>query len=234
VSLPGIGYTSQQGVDDAASQYNAISFLVKQILSGVNVATMVQVVAVTETGQDVAVGYVDIQPLVNQVDGANNAVPHGIVHSVPFIRIQGGANAIIIDPQVGDIGIAIFADRDTTGVEANKAQANPGSGRRFDMADAMYIGGLLNGVPSQYVQFNTSGITIVSPTQVELQAPEVQIVAPVVVINASTSFSVTSPAINLTGNVATTGLLTNNTVDVGSPHTHGGVTTGTGRTGFPA
>jgi hypothetical protein len=164
----------------------------------------------------------------------NNAVPHGIVHSVPFIRIQGGANAIIIDPQVGDIGIAIFADRDTTGVEANKAQANPGSGRRFDMADAMYIGGLLNGVPSQYVQFNTSGITIVSPTQVELQAPEVQIVAPVVVINASTSFSVTSPAINLTGNVATTGLLTNNTVDVGSPHTHGGVTTGTGRTGFPA
>ena len=45
-----------------------------------------------------------------------------------------------------------------------------------------------------------------------------------VVINGKTTIA---------GNVATTGTLTNNTVDVGSPHRHSGVTTGGGTTGVP-
>lgn len=45
-----------------------------------------------------------------------------------------------------------------------------------------------------------------------------------VVINGKTTIA---------GNVATTGTLTNNAVDVGSTHTHGGVTTGGGTTGVP-
>ena len=45
-----------------------------------------------------------------------------------------------------------------------------------------------------------------------------------VVINGKTTIA---------GNVATTGTLTNNAVDVGSPHRHSGVTTGGGTTGVP-
>ena len=57
----------------------------------------------------------------------------------------------LIDPTQGDIGLAIFADRDISSVRANRAQANPGSYRRFDMADGVYIGGILNGMPTQTV-----------------------------------------------------------------------------------
>lgn len=39
--------------------------------------------------------------------------------------------------------------------------------------------------------------------------------------------------VNVTGNVATTGTLQNNGKDVGSTHTHNGVTTGGGNTGTP-
>jgi hypothetical protein len=113
---------------------------------------------------------VDVLPLVNQIDGGNGAMPHGVVHNIPYFRLQGGANAIILDPQVGDIGICVFADRDISAVKTAKGVANPGSKRRFDMADGLYIGGVLNGAPTQYLQFSGSGINVVSPNTVAINA----------------------------------------------------------------
>ena len=34
-----------------------------------------------------------------------------VIHNVPYMRIQGGANGIILDPAIGDIGIATVCDR---------------------------------------------------------------------------------------------------------------------------
>lgn len=200
------GYQGAQSAGDGAGDFSAQSFLVRQILSRVNTCTMVKIVAVTNAGGLSPVGFVDVQPLVNQVDGAGNAVPHGVLHHLAYFRLQGGTNAVILDPQVGDIGIAVFADHDISSVVANKGQANPGSWRRFNMADGLYFGGFLNAPPSQYVQFITGvGINIVSPTKVTITAPETDII----------------------------GLLKNNGVNVGSTHEHGGVQTGGSNTGAP-
>jgi hypothetical protein len=144
--------------------------LVQSILSRIATATLVRVTAVTNAGGISPVGFVDILPLVNQTDGAGNAVPHKAISHCPYFRLQGGTNAVIIDPQVGDIGIAVFASRDISSVMANKGQANPGSWRRFDMADGLYVGGVLNGAPSQYVAFTASGISIVTPGNLTFQA----------------------------------------------------------------
>jgi hypothetical protein len=167
----GDGYVGPQDELTHTSQYNAMSFLVRQMLSRISTATVVQVVAVTNSGGVSPVGEVDVIPLVNQVDGAGNAVSHGTVYSIPYFRLQGGADAVILDPKVNDKGIAVFADHDISSVKANKGQANPGSNRRFDMADGLYLGGFLNGTPTQYVQFNTTGITVLSPTKITLHAP---------------------------------------------------------------
>jgi len=175
-----MAFRGQQSPTDGGSEFNALCFLVQQLLGKANTASLVKVVAVTNTGDLSPVGFVDILPLVNQVDGNGNATPHGIIHNVPYLRIQGGANAVILDPQVGDIGPAVFADHDINSVKANRAQSNPGSGRRFAMADAMYFGGMLNGVPTQYVQFNTAGITLHSPTKINIEAPTIEIVGNVV------------------------------------------------------
>ena len=162
------------GVADAAaggSQYNALMFLIRQALAGHNTATLVQVKAVTNSGGLEAVGFVDVLPLVNQLDGQKNAVPHAVVYNLPYFRLQGGANAVILDPQVGDIGMAVFADRDISAVKASKAQANPGSMRRTSYADGLYMGGFLNGVPAQVVRFSADGIHVTSPTAVHIVAP---------------------------------------------------------------
>ena len=43
------------------------------------------------------------------------------------------------------------------------------------MADGLYIGGVLNAVPRQYVRFAADGITVVSETRIKLQSPTVEI-----------------------------------------------------------
>jgi hypothetical protein len=190
-------YRGEQGVFSSASEFNAQSFLINQILNARNVSTLVQIKAVTNSGGLSPVGFVDVLPLVNQLDGDNNTVPHGVVHNLPYFRMQGGTDAVIMDPKIGDIGIAVFADRDISAVKASKAAASPGSKRRSSMADGMYIGGFLNGVPVQYVQFTESGINVVSPTKISCKAPTVEIETEVAKVDASTSATVTSPAISL-------------------------------------
>lgn len=153
--LPGFQYP-----ESGTSDFNSQHFLINSILSRVNTVTLVKVIKCTNNDAVSPVGFVDIQPLVNQVDAVGNIVPHGIIYNCCYFRMQGGTNAIIIDPKVGDIGIACFADRDISSVQINKKQSNPGSSRRFDMADGIYLGGVLNGTPTNYILFNSSGITI--------------------------------------------------------------------------
>ena len=170
-------------------RYNNLRFMIQQMLSKVQTATIVQVTACSNDGGVYPVGTVDVQILVNQMGslaGQMVGVPHVTMLGLPYLRVQGGANAIIIDPQVGDIGIAVFASRDITNVKSTKAQANPGSFRMHDFADGMYLGGLLNGSPSQYVQFTATGINVVSPNAVNVTAPSVT-------VNSSGTISIIAP-----------------------------------------
>lgn len=167
------GYVGEREVESGASEYNAHAFLIQQILNRISTATLVRVEAVTNEGGVAPVGFVDVHPLINQVDGLRKATPHTVIFGVPYFRLQGGTDAIILDPKIGDIGIAIFADHDISTVKATRDESNPGSGRRFDMADGLYIGGVLNGTPENYVQFSEAGITVVSTVQVKVSAPDV-------------------------------------------------------------
>lgn len=168
-------YSGPLGVGSEASAFNAHAFLISQMIGKAWTATLVQVQAVSNAGGVAAVGTVDVLPMVAQIDGQGQATPHGIIYGLPYFRLQGGANAVILDPQIGDIGIAVFASRDISSVKANKAPANPGSRRRNDPADGLYIGGVLNGVPTQYIQFATGGLTIVSTGTITITAPTVNV-----------------------------------------------------------
>jgi len=162
----------------AASEYTTLQFLIRQALFKMQTATVVKVIACTNAGAVAPVGFVTVQPMVNQMTGSRTAVAHGQIFRVPYVRVQGGANAIIIDPQPGDIGVVVCASRDISSVKNTKATANPGSFRTFDWADALYIGGVLNGTPTQYIDFGTGGITVVSPTAWHLTSPSNLITGP--------------------------------------------------------
>ncbi len=123
--------------------YNNLMFVIQQALAKVQTATLVQVQACSNDGGVSPVGTVDVLILVNQINSQGVPTPHVTMYSLPYLRFQGGANAVIMDPQPGDIGIAVFASRDITNVKSTKAQANPGSYRTHDFSDGLYLGGVL-------------------------------------------------------------------------------------------
>jgi hypothetical protein len=197
-----------------ATDFNAVQFMIAAALAKLQTVSVVEVMAV-HGGGVAPTGTVDVKVLVNLMTGNRTAIPHGTIYNVPFVRTQGGTNAVICDPVVGDIGMAAFASRDISAVKASRAAANPGSQRSFDWSDAIYVGGMLNGTPAQYVMFNVSGIEVVSPTALSVTAPvvtinastSVTVTSPAIALDASTSVTVTSPTIALDGNVTIAGTL---------------------------
>ena len=216
------GYTGSQNLSDTSSQFNAVEFIARQVLNKACTSTLVKIVAVTTSGGVTPVGYVDVQLLVNQIDGAGNKMPHGVVYNLPYLRLQGGASAIILDPVVGDIGLASIASHDISAIKTTKAMANPGSRRRFSMSDGIYSGGVLNATPAHYVQFTGDGIDIVSPGTIKIKAAQIQFEGNV----TSTGDTV------FVGDIATIGTLKNNDHFVGSGHRHT-ASGGSGTGGIP-
>jgi hypothetical protein len=109
--------------------------------------------------------------MVAQVDGAGNAVEHGTIHGMPVWRVQGGTSAVIVEPAVGDIGVAVFCSSDVSGVKRTKAPSTPGSYRKFDWGDGIYLGGVLGAAPVQFVRMDAAGITLTSPVAVTVDTP---------------------------------------------------------------
>lgn len=196
---------------DSAGEFNRTRFQILQALLKVQTSMPVRVVSCTNSGGLSPVGTVNVVPMVHQVDSSGNAIPHTTIFNIPYSRAQGGTNAIIIDPQPGDIGVCVFASRDISKIKNTKAPGNPGSHRNHSFSDGMYIGPLLNAVPTQFIQFNADAITITSPTAIHLNAP-------IVNITASTSFGITSPHSSCQGQFD---LIDGNLTDNGTVlHTH--------------
>lgn len=154
------GYSGQLGLNDPGSQYGVLAFIVEQLLGGVRTFVPVQVVAVIGGGVGTVPPKVDVHPMVKQMDGIGTTTPHGNVLSLPVMRWKCGNGSIIADPVVGDIGLAAISDRDMSAVVASGAESAPGSFRRFNLADGVYLGGILGPVPTQYIAFTSTGVKV--------------------------------------------------------------------------
>jgi hypothetical protein len=196
-----------QGVADiyaGETDYNQISFMMRSMMQKeINVAMPVRVTKVMEGSG--AVGYVQALPLVNDMDAQGNAVDVAVIPSLPYFRLQGGKVAVITDPIVGDIGIAVFAQKDTSNVVAGTDKpVQAGSFRKFSMSDGWYIGGFLNQAPETFLQLNQDGTAVLTANS----------------------------GVTINGDVTINGELTAKGI-VYSTHVHGGVMSGGSDTSTP-
>lgn len=198
---------------NGATDVNAMDFMARMIAKkSVMVAKIVKVVAV-----NVAVRTVDVSPMVDQVTPEGASIPHGVIHEVPYGYEQAGNCAMQIDPVAGDIGVAVFEDRDITRVKRTWKNATPQTLRAHNFGDALYVRTLMAASsPEHIVAFNQdSGITITSSKPVQFNSD-----------------------VTVTGKVTVSGDVTaQGDVKAGSislkTHTHSGVQTGSGSTGAP-
>jgi hypothetical protein len=169
--------TPLQQPESASTDYQALEFFVNSILSRVRTAQAVQVIAVTGGGLG-PIGTVDVQPLVNQVNGAGQGQPHAVVYGRPYIRWQGGTSAVILDPVAKDVGLLVCCDRDTSNVIATLTAALPASLRKFNFADGIYVGcALSKATPTDYVWIKpeSAGIDIVSAGPIKLTGTSINL-----------------------------------------------------------
>lgn len=196
---------------DTTSDANVQDFLMHQFLMRQSFINLVVVVGVTDGGK-----FVDIRQIVHGFTGTGEKVEKGVVFGVPVWRLQRGNSAVKMTPVVGDIGLAASCDRDITNVKSTGKPGLPGSNRAHSQADAIYLGGLLNQEPTQYIDFADDEITIVSPAKLRVIAP----------------LSSFEGSIEVTGSVTAQGDVIGAGISL-STHVHGGVESGGSNTSGP-
>ena len=194
---------SNRGSDGAIQD-----FVMKQAIGKIVTAFCVKVVAVHDPDDEL----IDVMPILYQQAASGDNVDHATIYNVPVARHQRGTSAIIMRPQVGDIGLCIVSTQDISILKKVKNFCKIGTLRRHSYADAIYVMGIFNAHPAQYVEFADNAINIVSPTAINMTAPDVLI----------------------TGKLTVTEDIMNRGSHVDSTHTHGGVQPGGGTSGVPS
>lgn len=168
----GAGYMVQA---NTGSEFERVSFHNERDLANVRGLMPVKVVKVYKIDGKTAktqgaveeAGFVDVQPLISQVDGKGVKQDHVTIYHIPYTRHYGGNAAIIMDPTIGDVGFIKVADRDISSFKDAYAQGStvstytPNSRRRHDFADSIYIGGILSKVPKQYLTCKADGSVVI-------------------------------------------------------------------------
>lgn len=167
------------------NEYNSTVELVKSLTQSMATCTLVTVQSV-----DTANKVISALPMVTQIDGSGKPVSQGIIYNVPYLPMQYGNSSIVMTPAVGDIGLCVFCHSDISTVKKTRKEALPGSYRKHSVSDGIYIGGILNPSPINYISFTGNDIHIKATN---------------VIIDA---------------NIQTAGTVTNNSVNIGSTHVH--------------
>lgn len=154
----------QMKPNTAGSPYNSLQFIIDQAIRH-KVHTAVVVKVIKRTGQ-----YVDVLPLVAQIDGFGNAIAPTTLFHLPYMRYHAGIAAVILDPVPGDIGLAVFAQTDCSNVKQGTTEPQqPASFRGNSMSNGFYIGGFLNQAPSIFIELTQGGaINVTAPAGVNI------------------------------------------------------------------
>ena len=157
----------QKKPNTAGSEYNSLQFMMQQALNSISTAIPVQVQAVDGL-------FVDALPLVSNVDGFGQAVEPTTLFHLPVFRYHAGVAAVIVAPVPGDIGLAVFAQADSSNVTTGTdTPQQPGSFRRHSMSDGFYFGSFHPGEPSVFIEVTQSGVVNIQADTVNISGDAV-------------------------------------------------------------
>lgn len=137
-------------------------YVITQLIRKIKTVDLVKVLAVYPT--EGTVGFVDVQALVQQQATNGVVIDNVPIYRLPYLRLQGGKSALIIDPVVDDLGVAMFAQRDITTAITTRAEGPAPTNRAYDAGDGLYLGGFLNQDATQWLRFfPTDGAELRTP-----------------------------------------------------------------------
>lgn len=221
----------------SSNPLNSMEFFIRSLISQVvSTSLPVVVTAVERKGEEAGAGYVTVKPLLQPRNNSGDGLEVTTIPKLPYFRLQHGKAAIICDPKVGDIGLAVVAKQDISNINGSTTPKVPATYRKFDPSDSFYIGGFWGKAPEVFIHLEDEGtIKIKAPTKITIESPECE-------VNASTSFTVNSAQINLNGPISGGGSGGADATFSGdvkakgislTEHVHSGVESGNSSTGAP-
>ena len=149
--------------NDLLDNYNSLIFVINQLIKNtINTVELVRVELINEDGT------IDVIPVVKRETADGTYAENGTIPNVKYIQYQAGTNAVIVKPQVGDIGLLLINKRDISNAQGGIVATN----RMFNPCDGIYLGGVfgLNQNPVNFIEVNDSGITANSNLKINLKA----------------------------------------------------------------
>jgi len=180
---------SNQKAEDVSSEGNALIFAMRNMIGSYAFIDIVRIEEVDPLSETVTV-----KRLLHGLTTDNEKIDSQEIYGIPYVRLGRGSSAVVMDPEVGDIGLVAICDRDISNVKMTCTESAPGSKRMHSRADAVYVTGIasLNGKPTQYAHFHNGGIDITSPMNINVNGKNVA-------VNAAEKVSLNSPVIEVNG-----------------------------------
>jgi hypothetical protein len=174
-----------------------------------------------------------VQPTISIVDTNNKLIQRGVISSMPVLQLGGGGFVLSCPLNPGDLGWIKASDRDISLFLQFLKNSPPNTGRLHSFEDSMFIPDTMFKNVVLVLQTTDGTVRVaIWPTKVKITAPEVDIVAPSINIQASASVAFTTPSITVSGSVVVTGEVTAAGKVLGT-HVHSGVQPGGGNSGPP-
>ncbi len=155
------GVTGHQDISDGGSSHNSERLHIASAQDERRHVVIVRVLKTYGGGVDAA-PTVDVQPLINQVDGLGSPTNHAPIYGLPVSRVHSGSGAIISDPMAGDDYVMSVADRDISKYLASGQQSSPDSKRRGSLSDGILHHAVRSPKPTQYLFFKPAGGFVVA------------------------------------------------------------------------
>lgn len=200
--------------EDLTSEYNALNFIITSIIK----STVNTCYAVTVTKVDTDNQKVTVKPLIAQIDADNNKIELPEIFEIPYFRYSAGRTAVKLNPVAGDIGVLIVFKSDSSNIKTgNNSQILPNSFLNYPLYSGIYIGGMLNNDPENYIEIKDDSITINANKKIVINCQTAE-------INADSEVNINSSKINL-GENASLALINEKITDALNQHTHNYINT---------
>ena len=198
---------TKRGLDTAYSDtgaYNALDFAMEQKLrNGLTTSFVGRVDACSGKGSEAGSGTVSATQLTAQADASGKSLPMPSMSKLPYVRVQGGIAALIIDPVPGDIALFSSCKQDISRIkQGTDAPVPAGSYRQFSQSDSVMVGAIHTQKPEVWIEIKQDKtIVIHAPEGCNIETDsEAE-------IKASQAVKVTAPKVEITGQVIINGPL---------------------------
>ena len=153
---------------DFTSDANLLSKIFDKMLGEASFIELVQVTAVDGLT-------CTVKPLLAKRDAVGNKVATIEVSGIPFMRLQMGVSAVLMNPKVGDKGLLLCCDRDISNILATGQESMVATGFTHVKKDGIYLGGvgLLGATPTEYIEFTGTGINMVSTGTININGVQI-------------------------------------------------------------